>query len=120
MVYLLETELDDNIPVVMALTGVYGLGKSNSNVFCRKAGLSPNVTFNQLKVNQRALLLKCIEKSGLKLTSELKKATSIRNYKLVESKTYRGLRKLRGFPVRGQRTRTNAKTSRKFKKHTKF
>ena len=52
----------------------------------------------------------------LKITSELKKSQVFALKKLVDIKSYRGLRKIRGLPVRGQRTHTNAKTAKQYKK----
>ena len=61
-------------------------------------------------------LIKSIERSDLVITSELKKLQSLFLKNLVNIKSYRGLRKIQGLPVRGQRTHTNAKTAKKTKR----
>jgi small subunit ribosomal protein S13 len=61
-------------------------------------------------------LLKLIESSDLIITSDLKKLKQIVTKKLVAIKSYRGLRRIDGFPVRGQRTHTNAKIAKKNKR----
>jgi small subunit ribosomal protein S13 len=60
-------------------------------------------------------LIKFIENLNLLINSNLKKEKIILAKKLVQIKAYRGIRKLRGLPIRGQRTHTNAKTASKFR-----
>ena len=61
-------------------------------------------------------LTKSIEKSKLILTNELKKFQSLSLRTLIDIKSYKGLRRLKGLPVRGQRTHTNGKTPKKMKR----
>ena len=61
-------------------------------------------------------IIKIIDNSSLKITNDLKKHQIFNLRKLIEIKCYSGLRRIKGLPVRGQRTHTNAKTAKKFRK----
>jgi len=113
MVYLFESELPENKPVFLSLMHIYGLGKFNSFLICKRLGFSINLKIKNLSKEQLHELIKIIELLDLKLASDLKKFNLFVVKRLVSIKSYRGLRKTRGLPVRGQRTHTNAKTSRK-------
>jgi small subunit ribosomal protein S13 len=111
MIYLFETELLNNKSILYSLQKVYGIGKKNSILICKKVGFSENLKTSKLTSEQIIKLIKFIENSNLILTSELKKLQSLCLKNLISIKSYRGLRRLKGLPVRGQRTHTNAKTA---------
>jgi small subunit ribosomal protein S13 len=113
MLYLLETKLPENKSVFFALTNIYGIGKSTAFSVCKKLGFSINLKTKDLTQEQITEMLQLIDSLNLKLNNELKKFRSINLKTLVSIKSYRGLRRVRGLPVRGQRTHTNAKSSRK-------
>lgn len=113
MVYLFETELNENKSVYLSLTRIYGIGKPNSNLICKILGLSKNIKFKNLSNEQINKLIKVIESLNISITSDLKKINFLRLKELISIKSYRGLRRHHGLPVRGQRTHTNAKTARK-------
>ena len=113
MVYLLETKLPENKPVYFALAYIYGIGIKTSGLICKKLGFSTNLKVKDLTREQSIDLLKFFESSDLIISNDLKKFKSLSFRKLISIKAYRGLRKERGFPIRGQRTHTNAKSSRK-------
>jgi small subunit ribosomal protein S13 len=113
MIYLFESELPENKSVYFALTHIYGIGKANSFLICRKLGFSANLKVKNLSKDQIIKLIKTIETLNIELASDLKKAESLITKTLVSIRSYRGLRKKQGLPVRGQRTHTNAKTARK-------
>ena len=113
MLYLLETNLPENKPVFSALTCVYGIGKNSASLICKKLGFSSNLKIKDLTHEQIADILKIIDSSELTLNNELRKLKSLTLKNLIQIKTYRGLRRVRGLPVRGQRTHTNAKSARK-------
>jgi small subunit ribosomal protein S13 len=113
MTYILETELNPNTVVEYALKKIYGLGQVKATILNKKLGLSKNYKINELDSSQLTLLIKIIEQSKYLLGNDLKK-TQITSLKaLVSIKHYKGLRRIRGLPIRGQRTHTNAKTARK-------
>ena len=113
MLYLLETNLPENKSVLFALTNIYGIGKSTASLICKKLGFSINLKIKNLTPEQVTEILRIIELLDLTLNNELKKLKSLSLKKLIFIKSYRGLRRVRGLPVRGQRTHTNAKSSRK-------
>lgn len=116
MIYLLETTLPDNKSVTFALAQVYGIGKTTSFLICKKLGFSLNLKIKDLTQEQVVELLKLIDSLNLILNNELKKLKTLVIKNLIEIKSYRGLRRVRGFPVRGQRTHTNAKSARRNKR----
>ena len=113
MIYLFESELPDNMSVFFALKRIYGIGKQSSFLICKKLGFSINLKIKSLSKDQITDILNLIESLNLIIASDLKKFKSLIIKNLVSIKTYRGLRKIQGLPVRGQRTHTNAKTARK-------
>lgn len=113
MLYLLETKLPDNKSIILSLTYIYGIGYSTSKLICKKLGLSLNLKTKDLSRDQIVELLKLIDLLNLPLNNELKKVKTLSLKKLINIKSYKGLRRLRGLPVRGQRTHTNARSSRK-------
>ena len=116
MLYLLETKLPENKSIFFALTYVYGIGEKTSILICKKLGFSINLKVKDITQDQSIDILKVIDSSQLLLSNELKKLKILSIKKLVSIKSYRGLRKSRGFPVRGQRTHTNAKSARRVSK----
>lgn len=113
MLYLLETNLPDNKPVLFALTHIYGIGINTALCICKKLGFSTNLKIKDLTQEQALEILRVIDSSDLILNNELKKFRSLSLKNLIQIKSYRGLRRVRGLPVRGQRTHTNAKSARK-------
>jgi small subunit ribosomal protein S13 len=113
MIYLLETELKDNKSLYISLSSIFGIGKFYSLIFCKKLGFSKNFKVFELTEEHKFNLIKLIEKSKILINSDLKRLLLNQHKKLINIKSYKGLRKLKGFPVRGQRTRSNAKTAKK-------
>jgi small subunit ribosomal protein S13 len=116
MIYLLETKLHENKSVLFALTNIYGIGKSTASLICKKLGFSINLKIKDLTQEQTVEILHVVELLNLTLNNELKKFKSLSLKNLISIKSYRGLRRVRGLPVRGQRTHTNAKSARKNKR----
>ena len=113
MLYLLETNLPDQKSVLFALTKVHGIGKNTAVFICKKLGFSINLKIKDLTQEQTVEMLQLIDSLNLNLNNELKKLKSLKLKNLVSIKSYKGLRRVRGLPVRGQRTHTNAKSARK-------
>jgi small subunit ribosomal protein S13 len=113
MVYLFESELPENKSIFFALTHVFGIGKPNSIFICKKLGFSKNLKVKNLSKEQIQKLVSTIELSNLTLIGDLKKFKALKIKNLLSIKSYKGLRLKQGLPVRGQRTHTNARTSRK-------
>ena len=115
MIYLFESEILENKPIFFVLTQIYGIGKTTAVLICKNLGFSSNLKIKNLSKKQINKLVKTIELLNIQLASDLKKSKLITTKKLISIKSYRGLRKIQGLPVRGQRTHTNAKTARKHK-----
>ena len=117
MLYILETKLPESKSVAIALTSIYGIGKSTSFDICKKLGYSANLKIRDLTEEQTLEILKLIEFLNLTTTNELKQLKSQNLKNLIEIKSYKGLRRNRGLPVRGQRTHTNAKSAKKHRSY---
>lgn len=113
MVYLFESKLPEAKPVNFGLTSIYGIGTSNSLLLCKKLGFSKNLRVKNLSLNQINQTSKVLGSLKCLLANDLKKVNLQNKQKLLTIKSYKGLRRKKGFPIRGQRTHTNAKTARK-------
>ena len=116
MLYFLETKLPERKSVYFALTNIYGIGKTTAFVICKKLGFSVNLKIKDLTQEQTIEMLQLIDSLNLNLNNELKKLKSLTLKNLVSIKSYKGLRRVHGLPVRGQRTHTNAKSARKYRR----
>ena len=116
MIYLFETDLDKNKPILFSLQKIFGIGHTTAKKICLCLGFSINMKTAFINNSQYLNIIKKIENLNLSVANDLKKQIIINNTKLINIKSYRGLRKLQGLPVRGQRTHTNAKSSRRQKR----
>ena len=116
MIYFLETEIPNSKKVNKSLKNVYGIGKKKTNLICKKLGISKNLKTDDLLNKHLTIMSQHVLDSNFLITNNLKKENLSLFQKLINIKCLRGLRKIKGLPVRGQRTHTNAKTSRKFKR----
>jgi len=113
MTYLFDSKLSENLSIFFALKQIYGIGKNNSSLICKKLGFSINLKVKNLSKNQVTDILNIIDSLKLIIAADLKKFKKLIIKNLLDIKSYKGLRKTQGLPVRGQRTHTNAKTARK-------
>jgi small subunit ribosomal protein S13 len=95
--------------VEIALTYIYGIGRSRSNVILKEAGVSPDIRVKNLTEDDVRKVSKVIEEQG-GVEGDLRKDISMNIKRLMEIGSYRGARHRRSLPVRGQRTKTNART----------
>ncbi len=95
--------------IEIALTYIYGIGKAQSNSIISVAGIDPNTRTNALTDEEIAKIRDIIERN-YKVEGDLRKDVGIDIKRLMDIGCYRGLRHRKGLPVRGQRTRTNART----------
>ncbi len=105
-----------NKHVDIALTYIFGIGRSSAEKICTGAGVDPGRRMNDLSSEEVNLLRRIIE-NDYKVEGRLRTETSLNIKRLMDIGSFRGLRHRRGLPVRGQRTRTNART-RKGKRKT--
>jgi small subunit ribosomal protein S13 len=104
-------EIPKNKRVEIALTYIYGIGLNTSQKILEKAKIDPNTRVSDLAEAEVNLIRELIEKSHL-VEGDLKREVNQNIKRLKEEGTYRGLRHKAGLPVRGQRTKTNARTKR--------
>ncbi len=101
-----------NIPlnkrVEIGLTYIYGVGRATSNVLCERTGVDPNTYVRDLTEDEIGKLRDAVE--DLTVEGDLRRERSQNIKRLMEIGCYRGLRHRRGLPVRGQKTKTNART----------
>tara|TARA_B110000261_G_scaffold157349_1_gene192282 strand:+ start:4829 stop:5212 length:384 start_codon:yes stop_codon:yes gene_type:complete len=116
MIYIFETEIPNNKSLIISLQKIYGLGKKNSDLICKQLGFSKNLKTSDLSSDQISKLIKVIEKSNFVITNELRKLQALSLRGLIEIKSYKGLRRISGLPVRGQRTHTNGRTAKRQKR----
>lgn len=102
--------------VEIALTYIYGIGLSRSQEILAATGVNPDTRVRDLTEEEVNKLRACIDRNYV-VEGDLRREVSQNIRRLMEIGCYRGLRHRRGLPVRGQRTRTNART-RKGKKKT--
>ncbi|MHB8625726.1 MAG: 30S ribosomal protein S13 [Aggregatilineales bacterium] len=100
--------------VEIALTYLYGIGLTRSHDILDATGVNPDTRVRDLSEAEVSLLRDAI--SNYKVEGELKRQVQLNIKRLIEIGSYRGLRHRRNLPVRGQRTRTNARTKRGVKK----
>lgn len=96
--------------VEIGLTYIYGIGLSTSQKLLKEAGVNPDTRVKDLTEDQEQAIRKEIEKLDLTLEGDLRREVALNIKRLTEIGCYRGLRHRRGLPVRGQRTKTNART----------
>lgn len=113
MLYILETDLNKEKQILSSLTNIYGLGYPKSNKLIKKLGFSKNLLTDKLNKTQQNNIKTIFIHEKLFLSSLLKKKETIIRTKKREIKHLKELRRLKGYPVNGQRTRSNARTAHK-------
>lgn len=116
MIYLFESNLPDNKSIYFSLRSIYGIGRQKSFFLCKKLGFSLNFKMKNLSNHQVSQISKLVESLNFIIANDLKRLNLLSNQRLINIKSYRGLRRKKGFPVRGQRTHTNAQTAKKNRK----
>ncbi len=94
--------------VEIGLTYVYGIGRTSSNKILAAAGVNPDTRVKDLTDEQVNSIRKAME--GYKVEGDLRREVALNIKRLTEIGCFRGIRHRRGLPVRGQRTKTNART----------
>jgi small subunit ribosomal protein S13 len=97
-----------NKHVWVGLTHIYGVGRSRALAACAAAGVSPNTRVKDLTEPEVGAIRSQIAKFAVE--GDLRREVSMNIKRLMDLGSYRGMRHRRGMPVRGQRTRTNART----------
>jgi small subunit ribosomal protein S13 len=105
-----------NKPAKIALTYIFGVGRTTGEKICKKAGVDPVARINDLSGDELSKIRQIID-NDYKVEGRLRTEVALNIKRLMDIGCYRGMRHRRGLPVRGQRTKTNART-RKGKKKT--
>ncbi len=116
MARIAGVDLPSSKRVEVALTYIFGIGPTRAKEIIRQSGINPDTRVHKLTDEEIAKLRSIIEKE-YKIEGELRAEVSLNIKRLIDIGSYRGLRHRKSLPVRGQRTRTNART-RKGKKKT--
>jgi small subunit ribosomal protein S13 len=103
--------------IEIALTYLYGIGRAQSNNVLKEAGISPDKRAKDLSEEEVSRITQILQKGALRIEGDLRRDISQNIKRLMDIGSWRGMRHKKGLPVRGQRTRTNART-RKGKKRT--
>jgi small subunit ribosomal protein S13 len=108
MARIAGVNIPDHKHVVIALTAIYGIGKTTSNKLCKSVDIDPSSKVSQLSDAQLETLRTEIAK--MTVEGDLRRVVTMNIKRLMDLGCYRGLRHRRGLPLRGQRTKTNART----------
>lgn len=115
MARIVGVDIPNEKRVVVSLTYIYGIGETTAKKICKGAKVSEDIRVKDLSDEQLAALRSEIAKHHVE--GDLRREVALNIKRLGEIGCYRGIRHRRGLPVRGQRTRTNART-RKGKRKT--
>lgn len=116
MVRLVGVDLPRNKKIAYALTYIHGIGLTSAKKIIEVANLNPETRTNDLTTEETILLRQALENMNLKLEGDLRRFNALNIKRLNEINCHRGKRHRNSLPVRGQRTRTNARAKRGAKK----
>ncbi|MBR0138642.1 MAG: 30S ribosomal protein S13 [Erysipelotrichaceae bacterium] len=108
MARIAGVDIPNNKRVVVALTYIYGVGLTTSKKVLAECGISEDIRVKDLTDEQTNAIRKVLD--SYKLEGDLRRETQLNIKRLMEIACYRGIRHRKGLPVRGQRTKTNART----------
>ena len=109
MARIASVDLPRDKRVEIALTYIYGIGLTTSQEILKTTGVNPDTRVRDLTEEEVAKLREAIDK-GYKVEGDLRREEQLNIKRLIEIGSYRGRRHRQGLPVRGQRTKTNART----------
>ncbi|MGB4464907.1 MAG: 30S ribosomal protein S13 [Eubacteriales bacterium] len=109
MARIAGVDIPNNKRIEIALTYIYGLGLKSARDICAKTGVNPDTRAKDLTEEEIAKLRDEIDEN-YHVEGDLRKEVAMNIKRLVEINCYRGIRHRKGMPVRGQRTKTNART----------
>lgn len=112
---ILGVDIPGNKRVDIALTYIYGIGRSRARTICERTGIDPSMRANDLTDSNIAGIVQVLQDS-FTVEGDLRRQTAQNIRRLIAIGSYRGQRHRRGLPVRGQRTKTNARTRKGAKK----
>ncbi|HJC54945.1 MAG TPA: 30S ribosomal protein S13 [Candidatus Gemmiger stercoravium] len=96
--------------IEVGLTYVYGIGQSTADEILAGTGIDPDIRVKDLSAEDEAKIRDYIDKNDIIVEGDLRRNVALDIKRLTEIQCYRGIRHRKGLPVRGQRTKTNART----------
>ena len=112
MAIIAGVNISDNLRVVIGLTSIYGVGRKRATEITADLGIGPSARMRDLSGEELANIRTSIDRAGIAIEGDLRRENQMNVRRLVDIQSYRGQRHRRGLPVRGQRTKTNARTKR--------
>ena len=116
MIRLIGVDLPRNKKILYSLTYIHGIGLTSAKKIIKLANIDPEKRTNDLTTEETVVLRKKLEENDFKLEGDLRRFNGLNIKRLNEINCYRGKRHRNNLPVRGQRTRTNARLRRGSKK----
>ncbi|MBS1957396.1 MAG: 30S ribosomal protein S13 [Cyanobacteria bacterium SZAS-4] len=118
MARIAGVDLPRNKRTEIALTYIYGIGRTTASKICNKLAVPAERRIQDLTEDEVTKLREEVEKTGLQIEGDLRRVEGLNVKRLIEINCFRGQRHRRGLPTRGQRTKTNARTRRGRKRLT--
>ena len=109
MARIAGVDLPKDKRIEIGLTYVYGIGRKSAKDILNATGINPDTRVKDLTEDEETRLRECIDKNYI-VEGDLRRSVALDIKRLVEIGSYRGLRHRKGLPVRGQRSKTNART----------
>jgi len=109
MARIAGVDLPKDKRIEIGLTYVFGIGRTSAKKILEATGINPDTRVKNLTEAEESALRECIDKSYM-VEGDLRRTVALDIKRLTEIGSYRGLRHRRGLPVRGQRSKTNART----------
>tara|TARA_B100000242_G_scaffold277726_2_gene234687 strand:+ start:2797 stop:3168 length:372 start_codon:yes stop_codon:yes gene_type:complete len=110
MARIAGVNVPDKKRIPIALTYIHGIGRTTAFGLCEKLGIDPQTRMGNIDEDTLNRLRTEIDSSGMLIEGDLRREVSMNIKRLMDMKCYRGLRHRMGLPVRGQKTKTNART----------
>ena len=112
MAVVAGVNIPDNQRIEIALTSIYGVGKTSSKKIVSEVGMDPNTRVKDIQDDDLTRIRSAVERLGILVEGDLRREVQLNIRRLTDIQTFRGSRHRKGLPVRGQRTKTNARTKR--------
>ncbi len=112
MAIIAGVNIPDNLRVVIGLTSIYGVGQKRASEITSNMGIDPSTRMRDLSSEELVNIRTSLDRAGIAIEGDLRRENQLNVRRLVDIQSYRGQRHRRGLPVRGQRTKTNARTKR--------
>jgi len=110
MARIAGVNVPDKKRIPIALTYIHGIGRTTAFKICDKLGIDPQTRMGNVDEDTLNRLRTEIDSSGMLIEGDLRREVSMNIKRLMDMKCYRGMRHRLGLPVRGQKTKTNART----------